>query len=99
MTLLPDKFQQFAHPSSQGKPLGVKKTVGEGDSAVKDDSLSQPSQVGPVKAAIDSQCPVCLGDIKKAASVAYCMDKFFIAKNPHLSVDGPGEGCLQAVLG
>lgn len=93
--LLPDKFQQFACLACQGKALGVKKAVGKGDSAVKDDSLSH---VGPAKAAVDSQCPVCLGGIKKAGSMACCMGKFFIAQNPPLSGDGPRAGMFASNL-
>lgn len=63
MSLLSDKFQQFACPTCQGKALGFKKAVRKDESAVKDVSLSH---VGPAKAAVDSQCPVCLGGVKKA---------------------------------
>lgn len=49
------------------------------DSSAKDDSLSQPLQVDPAKAAMYSQCPVCLGDIRKADNVAYCVLKFCFA--------------------
>lgn len=79
LPLLPDKFQQFACLSCQGKALGVKEAMGKSDSAVKDDSLSQPLQVGLAKAAADLQCPVCLGHIKKTAYVAYCMHSFCFA--------------------
>ena len=53
--------------------------MGESGSAARDSSMSQLPQAGPAEAAADSQCPICLGDIKKAACVAFCMHCFCFA--------------------
>ena len=53
--------------------------MGESGSAARDGGMSQPPQAGPAEAAADSQCPICLGDIKNAAYVAFCMHRFCFA--------------------
>ncbi|KAJ7401147.1 hypothetical protein BTVI_98576 [Pitangus sulphuratus] len=50
--------------------------MGESTSAAGGSGLGQPPQAGPLKAAAGSKCPICLGDVKKPAFVAYCMHQF-----------------------
>ncbi|KAJ7400542.1 E3 ubiquitin-protein ligase Topors-like isoform X2 [Pitangus sulphuratus] len=55
---------------------GAKEDMEESSCADSDGSLSQSSQAGPIEAAEDSRCPICLGPMKKPAYVTYCMHQF-----------------------
>uniref|UniRef100_A0A8C9N737 RING-type E3 ubiquitin transferase n=1 Tax=Serinus canaria TaxID=9135 RepID=A0A8C9N737_SERCA len=46
---------------------GAKEGTGESGSA---------AGAGPLKAAVGSECPICLGAMRKPAFVAYCMHQF-----------------------
>uniref|UniRef100_A0A8C0ZF08 RING-type E3 ubiquitin transferase n=1 Tax=Cyanistes caeruleus TaxID=156563 RepID=A0A8C0ZF08_CYACU len=46
---------------------GAKEGTGESGSA---------AGAGPLKAAVGSECPICLGAVRKPAFVAYCMHQF-----------------------
>lgn len=74
--LLPEKLQHFAHVSWQDMASTAKEDTGQSSSAASDGSLSQPPQAGLPEAADDSQCPICLGPMKRPAYVTYCMHKF-----------------------
>ncbi|KAM6035111.1 uncharacterized protein LJ206_000661 [Theristicus caerulescens] len=78
---------RFRQPGQPGGTLAAaediascaEEAMGERSSPARDGSTSQPPHAGPAQAAADSQCPICLGDIKKAAYVAYCMHCFCFA--------------------
>ncbi|KAK4815972.1 hypothetical protein QYF61_010840 [Mycteria americana] len=53
--------------------------MGERSSAARDGGLSQLPQARPSDAATDSQCPICLGDVKKAVCMACCMHCYCFA--------------------
>ncbi|XP_027603292.1 putative E3 ubiquitin-protein ligase RING1a [Pipra filicauda] len=55
---------------------GAKEDMGESSCAESGGSLSQPPQAGPLEAAEDSWCPICLEYMKEPAYVTYCMHKF-----------------------
>ncbi|XP_032544947.1 putative E3 ubiquitin-protein ligase RING1a [Chiroxiphia lanceolata] len=55
---------------------GAKEDMEESSCAESGGSLSQLPQAGPLEAAEDSQCPICLGHMKNPAYVTYCMHKF-----------------------
>ena len=57
----------------------AEEAMAESGSAARAGGVSQPPQAGPAEAAADSQCPICLGDIKKAAYVAFCLHCFCFA--------------------
>uniref|UniRef100_A0A8U8C2F4 RING-type E3 ubiquitin transferase n=1 Tax=Geospiza parvula TaxID=87175 RepID=A0A8U8C2F4_GEOPR len=46
---------------------GAKEGTGDSGSA---------AGAGPLKAAVGSECPICLGTVRKPAFVAYCMHQF-----------------------
>lgn len=55
------------HVSWQDMASGAKESTGESGSAAR---------AGPLKAAAHSECPICLGAVRKPAYVAYCMHQF-----------------------
>ncbi|XP_027567381.1 E3 ubiquitin-protein ligase Topors-like [Pipra filicauda] len=59
-----------------GHGRSAEESMGETTSAAGGGGLRQPPQAGPLKAAAGSKCPICLGDVKKPAYVAYCMHQF-----------------------
>ncbi|KAK4815980.1 hypothetical protein QYF61_010848 [Mycteria americana] len=75
----PDKLQHFACLSWQDIASGTEEAMAERSSAARDGSKSQPPNAGPMEAEADSQCPICLGGIKNAAYVAFCMHRFCFA--------------------
>ena len=76
---LPEKLQHFARLSWQDIASGIEEAMGESGCAARDGGMSQTPQAGPAEAAADSQCPICLGDIKNATYVAFCMHCFCFA--------------------
>uniref|UniRef100_A0A8C5IG51 RING-type E3 ubiquitin transferase n=1 Tax=Junco hyemalis TaxID=40217 RepID=A0A8C5IG51_JUNHY len=54
-----------ASPSATSS--GAKEGTGDSGSA---------AGAGPLKAAVGSECPICLGAVRKPAFVAYCMHQF-----------------------
>ncbi|XP_027536666.1 uncharacterized protein LOC113966329 [Neopelma chrysocephalum] len=59
-----------------GYGRSAEESMGESTSAAGGGGPRQPPRAGPLKAAAGSKCPICLGDVKKPAYVAYCMHQF-----------------------
>jgi len=57
---------------------GTKEALEEKGSAARA-STSQPAPAGPSQTAANGQCPICLGNIRNAAYVAFCLHRFCFA--------------------
>ncbi|XP_017660114.1 PREDICTED: uncharacterized protein LOC108492369 [Lepidothrix coronata] len=74
--LSPSSCVTSAVAALAGHGRSAEESMGESTSAAGGGGLRQPPQAGPLKAAAGSKCPICLGDVKKPAYVAYCMHQF-----------------------
>ena len=75
LLLTPGKLRRVAHLSLQDVMPAAEEAVEDSGSAVMA-SGSQLQQAGRSEAPEDDPCPICLGEIDKAARVALCFHRF-----------------------